>query len=69
MRRQRGLEYDAGVGGEAVRKCLEHSKEGLRACFPRDLLDIVSGIAAFQQRPPKFDNDDVDRAIGIYFMQ
>lgn len=72
MRRQcgqRGIEYDPGVAGHAVRECLEHSKEGLRACYPRDLLDIVGGIAAFQQRPPKFDCDDVDRAIGIYFMQ
>lgn len=72
MRRQcaqQGIEYHSTVGGYAVRECLERSKEGLRACYPRDLLDIVRGIAAFQQRPPSFHHDDVDRAIGIYFTQ
>jgi len=72
MRRQcaeRRIEYHPEVGGYAVRRCLEHAKEGLRACYPRDLLDIVGGIAAFQQHPPRFDPADVDRAIGIYFMQ
>jgi energy-coupling factor transporter ATP-binding protein EcfA2 len=72
MRRQcgqRGIEYQPDVGGYAVRECLEHSREGLRACYPRDLLDVASGIAAFQERPPRFDHDDVDRAISIYFMQ
>jgi hypothetical protein len=66
---QRGIEYDPGVAAHAVLKCLDHSKEGLRACYPRDLLDIVCGIAAFQQRLPRFDHDDVDRAIDIYFVQ
>ena len=57
------------MGEYGVHECIEHSREGLRACYPRDLLDIVSGVAAFQERPPKFDQDDVDRAISIYFMQ
>ena len=72
LRRQcteRGIEYLPEVGEYAAHECLEHSKEGLRACYPRDLLDIVAGIAGFEQHPPKFDHEDVDRAIGIYFMQ
>lgn len=66
---QRGIEYDPGVGAHAVLACLDHSKDGLRACYPRDLLDIVCGLAAFQQRPPRFDHDDLDQAISIYFVQ
>jgi hypothetical protein len=56
------------VGDHAVRQCLQHSKEGLRACFPKDLMDIVWGIAAFEQQHPKFDLDDVDRAVSTYFV-
>jgi predicted ATPase with chaperone activity len=66
---RRGIEYQPVVGEYAVRQCLQHSKEGLRACYPRDLMDIVWGIAAFERQPPKFDLDEVDRAAGIYFMK
>ncbi len=66
---RRGIEYQPVVGDHAVRQCLQHSKEGLRACFPRDLMDIVWGIAAFEQQHPKFDLDDVDRAVSIYFVK
>jgi predicted ATPase with chaperone activity len=66
---RRGIEFQHGVGDRAVHQCLERSKEGLRACFPKDLMDIVWGIAAFEQQPPKFDLEEVDRAVGIYFMK
>ena len=65
---RRGTEYQPVVGQHAVSLCLQHSKEGLRACFPKDLMDIVWGIAAFEQQHPKFDLDDVDRAVSIYFV-
>jgi len=66
---RRGIEFQPGVGDRAIRQCLEYSKEGLRACFPRDLMDIVWGIAAFEQQPPKFDLAEVDQAVGIYFVK
>jgi predicted ATPase with chaperone activity len=65
---RRGTEFQPMVGDHAVRQCLQHSKEGLRACFPKDLMDIVWGIAAFEQQHPKFDLDDVDRAVSTYFV-
>ncbi len=62
-----GVDYFPVPADRALRECLDHSKEGLRACFPKDLLDIVVGIAAFERTPPKFDIEEVVRAVSIYF--
>ncbi len=62
-----GIEYVAAAADHALRECQARAKEGLRACLPRDLLDIVVGTAAFERRPPRLDNNEVDRAVSIYF--
>jgi hypothetical protein len=49
-------------------QCLEHSGNRLRACFPADLVRIISGIAAFEQRPPSLNRRDVDEALRVYFV-
>ncbi len=66
---QRGIECPPMVASYVVHQCLDLSRDGLRACFPRDLLDIVFGIAAFEQKPAKLELEDVDRAASIYFVQ
>ena len=64
---QRGIEYFPAAADYALRECLERSKDGLRACYPRDLLDLVFGIAAFERQPAKFGFEEVDRAVNLYF--
>lgn len=49
-------------------ECLKHSDDGLRACFPKDLVTIICGIAAFEKRQPTFDKRDIDNAIKVYFV-
>jgi hypothetical protein len=49
-------------------ECLKHSSEGLRACFPTDLMKIIRGIAAFEKRTPTLEKRDVDEALKVYFV-
>jgi predicted ATPase with chaperone activity len=50
------------------RECLKQSPEGLRACFPADLMKIIRGIAAFEKRTPSLEKHDVDEALKVYFV-
>jgi hypothetical protein len=49
-------------------ECLKQSPEGLRACFPNDLMKIIRGIAAFEKRTPSLVKRDVDEALKVYFV-
>jgi predicted ATPase with chaperone activity len=42
-------------------------KPVLRACYPRDVVAILQNIAKYEGRPPTLNNEDVDRAISLYF--
>jgi predicted ATPase with chaperone activity len=64
---ERGIEYTADVVEYAAQQCSERSPGGLRACFPRDLLDIIAGVAAFEQRAPKLNRPSLDQALKLYF--
>ena len=50
-------------------ECLKHSQDGLRACFPVDLVKIVCGIASFEKRSPSLEKHDVDNAMKVYFVR
>jgi hypothetical protein len=50
------------------RECLKESPEGLRACFPNDLMKIIRGISAFEKRTPSLNKNDVDEALRLYFV-
>lgn len=63
----RGLEFRPEIADYACRRCSEHTGGDLRACFPRDLMDIANGIAAFERRPNTLSEDDVQRAFNTYF--
>jgi len=67
--RERAVPYDTASADYMWRRCVEAAPEGLRACLPGDLLDIVCGVANFEQRPPKLDEQDIDQAILLYFTQ
>ena len=64
---ERGVGFEPEVAVYAARRCGDHSPTGLRACFPRDILDILCGIADFERRPARLDQEQVDRAMKIYF--
>jgi predicted ATPase with chaperone activity len=50
-----------------VQQCEKYSPEGLRACFPRDIAEIICGTAIFEERKPSLSREDIDRAADLYF--
>lgn len=51
-----------------VEGCAERSPDGLRGCYPTDLISIILGMAKFEQRAPVLEKDSIDRALKIYFV-
>jgi energy-coupling factor transporter ATP-binding protein EcfA2 len=47
---------------------VKQSPDGLRACFPGDLIKIICGIAAFEKRQPSLEKKDIDHALRVYFV-
>lgn len=47
--------------------CSRESPQGLRACYPRDIVAILIGVAIFAQKAPTLDKDTLDKALEIYF--
>jgi predicted ATPase with chaperone activity len=65
--RARGLEFSPEIAEYAAQCCAEKADGALRACFPRDLLDIIKGVAAFEQRPVTLNRQEVNHALELYF--
>ncbi len=51
-----------------VEECRRHSPDGLRACYPADLLAIVAGLAKFEERTPSLEPADIAQALNLYFV-
>lgn len=66
---ERGIECSAEMEDYLWRRCVEEAAQGVRACFPQDLLDIVCGVAGFEQRRATLKRSDLDYAMKIYFAQ
>ena len=47
--------------------CTKHCPEGLRACFPGDIAEIIGGTVIFEQREPALSREDIDGALNVYF--
>ena len=62
-----GIQLNQEVAEYACGRCAEYNHGELRACYPRDLMDIICGVAGFEQRPPALTRKQVDRAIHLYF--
>jgi hypothetical protein len=51
-----------------VEECRRRSPDGLRGCFPVDLMGIVEGMAKFDQRDAVLSKAEVERALRLYFV-
>ena len=50
------------------RKCIEGGRSAvLRACYPRDIVEILGNIADYENRAPLLDQENIDRAVKLYF--
>ena len=50
-----------------VQHCAQLMQDGFRGCFPRDLMAIICGMAAFERRTPSLEKRYIDRAVKVYF--
>jgi hypothetical protein len=59
------LEHDSC---ENLRKlCLSDGRTELRACYPLDIIDILSSIGRYEKRVVTVTREDLLRAVGMYF--
>jgi hypothetical protein len=53
---------------ENLRKmCLTDGRTELRACYPLDMINILSSIGRYEKRTVTVTRDDLQRAVGLYF--
>jgi hypothetical protein len=53
---------------EYLRKlCLRDGRDQLRACYPLDILNIITAISEYEKRPPQMTKGEISRAVDLYF--
>jgi len=58
-------EYDSA---EYLRRlCLADGRSELRACYPLDILNILTSISQYESRPVQVTKPDLERAVQLYF--
>jgi hypothetical protein len=58
-------EYDSA---EYLRRlCLSEGRIELRACYPLDILNIITSISQYENRPVQVTKPDLERAVQLYF--
>jgi len=64
---ERNLSYELG-SAECLRDyCQKLGNGELRACQPKDILDILVAISVYEEQSPKVSPDDIGRAATLYF--
>ena len=64
----KGISCSPEIEDLLVTECRRRSPDGLRACYPGDLMDIIVGMARFEERDPMLDRKNADRALNLYFV-
>ncbi len=58
-------DYDSA---EYLRKlCLSEGRTQLRACYPLDILNIITSICQYENRPVQVTKAELERAVHLYF--
>jgi MoxR-like ATPase len=66
---KRGLAVTGELAGYLAQNCRRRGGRWLRACYPRDICDIVVSIDTYEERPVALTQDQLDRAMDIYFAE
>ena len=63
----RRIPTEAG-SAECLRKlCLQEGRTELRACYPRDICDILYSISQYENRTIQMTKPELERATALYF--
>jgi hypothetical protein len=46
---------------------LYYGAKDLRACYPRDIIDIIISISGYEAIPVEINNTNLERAVKLYF--
>jgi len=65
---EKGIPCSPEMENLIVDECRRRSPDGLRACFPVDLMGIIAGMAKFEQRNPVLKRAEAERALKLYFV-
>jgi Cdc6-like AAA superfamily ATPase len=63
----RGISLEADSCENLRKLCLSDGRTELRACYPLDIIDILSSIGRYEKRTVTVTRDDIHRAAGMYF--
>jgi hypothetical protein len=64
---KRGFPYEPR-SGEILRKlCLHLGPKELRACYPSDIVDIITSIGSYENQPIEINKENLKRAAKLYF--
>jgi len=47
--------------------CLHFGPKELRACYPRDIVDIIVSISGYEGKPTEINEANLKRAVNLYF--
>ncbi len=67
MAKQRGLDAGKQQSRELQELCKELGPGELRACYPRDMFDILIAASTYRKTTPVVNRDELERAAKIYF--
>jgi len=66
---KRGLETTDELTNHLISLCRQQGGRWLRACYPRDICDIIVSIDEYEERPTRIDRDQLQRAVNLYFAE
>jgi MoxR-like ATPase len=63
----RGISLETDSCENLRKLCLADGRTELRACYPLDIIDILTSIGRYEKRIVTVTRDDLQRAAGMYF--
>jgi hypothetical protein len=60
---------EPGSGEYLRERCLNNGAKTLRACYPRDIVKLISAVSEYEGRPTRLTKANIDRAVQLYFAQ
>ena len=64
---QRKIPQDKNSSAILRKLCLHLGPKELRACYPADILDILTAASAYQGQPPEVTPENLKQAVMLYF--
>jgi hypothetical protein len=63
----RNIPAEPDIADQIRKLCLREGRTELRACYPRDICDILVSISEYEGRPVRMTRADLERATSLYF--